>query len=134
MGRYARRGIDELMGQVTLSKPVEAYGETVTVLTFRAPNGQDIAACGYPMRFEGQKDNDEVAVYPIASAIASYIARLANIPRGAVNQLSADDFTTCMGEVMGFFGQATPAPASRPTSSIDTSTQHGSGNSQSPIS
>jgi tail assembly chaperone E/41/14-like protein len=123
------------MAVVKLTQTIEAYGETVHQITLRAPTGQDISVCGFPMRFTQDADTETMSFYPVASVIHAYIVRLGDLPKGAVNQLCPEDFNECMGEVLGFFGQATPgSPASPRTRLNDTTISPGSGNSRPPSS
>lgn len=105
---------------VPLTSEIEAYGEKRGSLTFRSPRGEDFMACGYPLIMlapasidqDGDQppaDIDEAEMRPNATAISKLIARLANIPLGAVKQMSAADWNTCMGVVLSFLGDAAPA-------------------------
>ena len=91
------------MVKVTLSKPVSAHGDEVTVLTFREPTCEDIVACGYPLVI------GEDGALPQAGAIVKYIARLGGIPPSSAKALSALDFTACMKVILPFFGELEPS-------------------------
>ncbi|MDD2794361.1 phage tail assembly protein [Acidocella sp.] len=84
-----------------LSKPIEAHGQTVTELTFREPNGGDLARNGFIYKVEstGNKVID-------TRAIAGMISDMASIPPSSVAQMSVIDFSRAMGEVVGFFTDA----------------------------
>jgi hypothetical protein len=107
---------------IQLRKAIQAHGNEVTEITFREPNGGDVAACGFPFRFTVNDDGTQT-VTPEANAITGLIARLGNVPLSAAKALTFDDWMACMGEVFGFFGQSIPK-----ASSNGASTSHGSGN------
>lgn len=90
---------------VTLSKPIQAHGETVGALTFREPNGDDIMTCGYPLQMHA-----DGSFVPIAGAIGKYIGRLANIPASSVKTINPRDFQACLMVVVGFFGAGDTSP------------------------
>lgn len=92
------------MTTLTLTKPIKAHGEDVSVLTFREPTGKDIRECGVPYSI-GQR-GDEVVTYPDARNTAKLIVALAGIPTSSVDQLSMADFNAAMMVVIGFFGAA----------------------------
>ena len=89
---------------VTLSKPIEAHGETLTELTLREPSGKDIRTFGMPYRV-GAEDG---SVIIDAAAMHRYIAGLAAVPPSAVDKMSPLDWTAVMAAVLGFFGLAAP--------------------------
>lgn len=88
---------------LTLTTPILAHGETLTVLTFRAATGADLMACGVPMR---TSDGGTSADAPIVGAL---IARLAGIPPSSVGAMAAADWMEAMSIVTGFLVQPTPA-------------------------
>jgi hypothetical protein len=94
------------MTSITLTKPIQAHGETVTDLAFREPNANDIIKCGFPFRVEGS-----ARVFD-AGAISAYMADLCGIPKSSVGQMSPLDWTRGMGVVMGFFADATTSDES----------------------
>lgn len=131
------------MQEITLplSQEVEAYGEKLGSLTFRPPRGEDFMVCGYPMIMlsSASMDQDgdqppgdigEAEARPNATAISKLIARLANIPLGAVKKMSAADWMASMGVVLSFLGE--PAPAKQ--SSMPASTLPGHGSSTQSVS
>lgn len=96
--------------ELKLSTPIEAHGETLSVLNFRAPNGADLMACGVPMR---TSDAGSSVDAPIIGAL---IARIAGIPPSSVALMSACDWMDAMVIVTGFLVRP------EATSSISTST------------
>jgi len=111
------------MSSLKLLVPIQAYGETVTELTFREPIGKDLRACGFPFKFESGEGDGPGYSHPNAQAIHALIARLANIPPGSVDTLCLADFAAAMEVVTGFFGQR----PSQGTVSIDTTMLPGNG-------
>lgn len=105
---------------VTLSKPVEAHGETVKKLAFREATGGDIAAHGYPFTIAA-----DGALQPNAGVLTALMAALADVPPSTIKALTAGDWNACMGAVLpGFLGEAEAAPSmtasTSPTSSTPT--------------
>lgn len=92
------------MTTVKLSKPVAAHGETIAELVFRAPEGADIDACGYPFTMGGTEDNPIIS--PIAPVVSKYMVRLGNVPASTIRALPAPDWNACATAVLGFFGAA----------------------------
>jgi hypothetical protein len=107
---------------ITLTKPIQAHGKETSELSFREPNGGDIAACGFPFKFTVNEDGTQT-IMPEAAAITQLISRLGNIPLSSARTLSFTDWMSCMGEVFSFFGQSIPQPLSN-----GASTSLGSGN------
>lgn len=86
---------------LSLSRPIQAHGETVTELTFREPTAKDIIAAGFPFSV---KTSGETATREFnMDSVAELISDLAAIPRPSVAQLSVLDFTRAMGAVLDFF-------------------------------
>jgi Phage tail assembly chaperone proteins, E, or 41 or 14 len=93
------------MKAVKLKQPIEAYGDTVTEITFREPTGKDIRKCG--VMFKSWTDESGVVCNGAdAEAVARSISHLGNLPMGAVDALSAHDFMECMQAVTSFFSDA----------------------------
>ena len=85
-----------------LTTPVQANGKEISELTFRKPNGKDIAENGVPFSSEVTKSGGQ-RQHIDSAAIAGYISSLAGIPPSSVNMLSAEDFMSAMTEIMSFF-------------------------------
>lgn len=94
---------------LSLTAPIEAHGETISILTFRPPTGRDIRECGLPFVL-GQSDAGHTSKFDGAT-IARYISKLAGIPTSSVDKLSAPDFLAATGIIGGFFAEA-PADGS----------------------
>lgn len=106
---------------IELSAPIKAHGEERHQIEMREPKGGDIAACGLPFRIYITEDGGQQSVTDTV-VVSGYISRLGNIPKGAVEQLSVQDWMACSNGVFSFFGQGQTE-----TSSTDTSTSPGSG-------
>lgn len=111
------------MSTVKLTTPIEAYGEKVTEITFRAPVGKDLRKTGLPNKMT---INDGVQENHIdMEVMAKLMELLGSIPASAVDALSMTDFLKCSEAVSDFFGQS-GAPA---TSLNGTTMSPGSGGS-----
>jgi hypothetical protein len=101
---------------IKLSTPVEAHGKTVDTLTFRKPMGRDIRECGSPQyRSVDESAPTLMRIETNAGAMAKYISRLGNIPPSSVDRLSAADWLSCAGAVLGFFMTPESSPATPST-------------------
>ncbi len=84
---------------VSLVKPVDNGAEKISQLEFKEPTGKLISAIGYPLSFV------DCGMQPSAKIISAYISRLAGVPPTVVEKLSAEDYSECLGVILGFFGQ-----------------------------
>ncbi len=89
------------MVTISLTKQIEAHGQPVKQIILREPTAGDINKVGLP--FDMTSDGK---IITNARCVSEYIARLGNIPPSSVEMLAVVDWVTCMGEVMGFFGNA----------------------------
>lgn len=82
-----------------LDAPIEAHGESLSVLTIRRPTPQEARAIkALPYKIDS---NEEVTLE--LETAAKYIAVCAAIPPSAVNQLDLSDFNALCWKVAGFF-------------------------------
>ncbi|ENK7136593.1 TPA: phage tail assembly protein [Enterobacter roggenkampii] len=88
------------MKELELSNPVNAHGETISVLEFNEPTGKDVRELGYPYQM-----NQDESIKLQAHIIAKYIVRLANVPLSTVDQMSPGDLNSAGWLVAGFFLQ-----------------------------
>jgi hypothetical protein len=88
---------------MTLRAPVEAYDDTVKVLTFRKPNGGDLASCGMPFAMTREELTDEAGAKINTMAVRKLISRLCKIPTDAVDQLDVRDWRDACVIVCDFF-------------------------------
>ncbi|MBM6634621.1 phage tail assembly protein [Leclercia adecarboxylata] len=89
------------MQEMLLNQPVNAHGETISVLEFKEPTGKDVRELGYPYQM-----NQDESIKLQAHIIAKYIVRLASVPLSTVDQMSPGDLNTAGWLVAGFFLQA----------------------------
>lgn len=85
--------------KLSLSRPIKAHGEDVTLLEFREPNGDDLIACGVPFATDPSGRN---VILPAETYAC--ISKLAGIPMSSAKMLAMNDFFKAWGVVMGFFG------------------------------
>jgi hypothetical protein len=86
---------------IKLRKAVQAHGELVKTLTFRAPTGGDIMALGdtYPININWVTGQIKVNPLPMGQIMSA----LAMVPPSTIKMLSARDWSTCAHALMGFF-------------------------------
>lgn len=84
-----------------LSKPIEADGETVSILTIREPSTEDIIECGNPVSFDPMKSPPTIT--PDDVRMAKMIARLAGIPPSSLKKMAPKDFLALQWVVVPFF-------------------------------
>jgi hypothetical protein len=103
---------DELKTEVKirLRKPVQAHGEIVKELTFRAPTGNDIMALGdqYPLLMDFQTGDTRWNPGPMGMAMAL----LAQVPPSTIKLMHGKDWSTCALAIMPFFLPDDPATRS----------------------
>lgn len=87
--------------KIELESPIKAHDSEVKSIEFRRPIGKDIRNHGFPYAMD---DRGNLAFD--SRAIAKYIEVLAGIPPSSVDQMAPVDFQKCMGEIIGFFGNA----------------------------
>ena len=93
------------MTALPLKKPIQAHKETVSVLEFREPTGDEIIRCGIPFTVVTDPASPSKVEIKFASdSIGTYISSLCGIPMSSVKQMSAPDFMKALGVVTGFFG------------------------------
>ncbi len=88
-----------LPGVVKLSRPVQMLDGEITELKLREPNGNDLAECGYPLRF-----TPDGSFEFLAKPMTALIARLAGVPLTTVQSLRAGEWSLCAGVIGGFLG------------------------------
>lgn len=83
-----------------LSKPIQAYGEEVHVINLREPTTADARAIkSLPYTISGDEGN----VVLLLDVCAKYIARLADLPASAVDQIPLSEFHVMAWEVATYF-------------------------------
>lgn len=88
-----------------LESPIDAHGESLSVLNIRRPTPQEARAIkALPYKMDSNSD-----VTLDLEVAAKYIAVCASIPPSAVNQLDLSDFNALSWKVAGFFLTAASA-------------------------
>ncbi|WP_295379546.1 phage tail assembly protein [uncultured Pseudacidovorax sp.] len=104
------------MTAFTLTTPIKAHGEEVTVLELRKPTTKDLRELGYPFSATPTASGDaDLKLFPDVGA--KFIARLAQIPMSSVDQLDPGDFVMLHMEIVGFFGPSSQAMEGSKTAS-----------------
>jgi hypothetical protein len=84
-----------------LKTPIEAHGEKLTELRFRAPTAKDILEIGNPVIF------DPVSDPPIMThdmhKMQAMLSRLAEVPPSSILELGPRDLVSCAWGVTPFF-------------------------------
>lgn len=96
--------------RITLTKKVSAYGDEVTELVLREPGVADTRA----LKSLPYSIGEDGMPRPLPDVCGRYIARLAEVPESAVDQMDVSDFHRLVWVVVGFFinrglGQETPS-------------------------
>ena len=123
---------------LTLTRPVEAHGETLDTLTFRPPVAADLGACGMPFRLM-----DGGALDISVANIIALAARLAGVPPSVIGNMPLDEYYRVQAAIMGFFPgtQAPEVATTRPPQiatmeprELDTSSTQSIGSERASIS
>ncbi|SKC22472.1 Phage tail assembly chaperone protein, E, or 41 or 14 [Kosakonia radicincitans] len=86
------------MSELVLTKPIQAHGETISVLEFDEPTGKDVRELGYPYQL-----NQDESIRLLANVVAKYIIKLGKVPQSSVDQMSPVDLNNAGWLVAGFF-------------------------------
>ena len=86
---------------INLTTPVQAHGEMLKSITFRRPTGKDIMSIGdqYPIHIDWATGQ----VRPNPPAMGDMMSRLAAVPPSTIENMDAEDWSTCAHALMGFF-------------------------------
>lgn len=90
---------------VKLSKPIQAYTETISVIKMRLPTGADLLRVGNPVEFDPVSDPPKISHN--MQRVQIMIARLANIPSGSIEKMAPHDMVACAWAITPHF---LPAP------------------------
>ena len=84
--------------EFTLSRPVQAHGEDLSALNFRAPATRDLRTLGNPLIFRDDGsfsfDNDKMA---------KFMVHLGKVPMSTVDQMAPGDFNAAAMELASAF-------------------------------
>lgn len=86
---------------VTLSAPIKAYTETVSVLKMRKPTGADLLRVGNPVDFDPISEPPKISHN--MQRVQMMVARLANIPSGSLERMTPRDLVACAWAITPFF-------------------------------
>jgi Phage tail assembly chaperone proteins, E, or 41 or 14 len=86
---------------VTLSTPINAYGEDVSVIKMRKPTGADLLRVGNPVEFDPISDPPKISHN--MQRVQQMVARLANIPSSSLEKMATQDWVACAWAVTPFF-------------------------------
>jgi len=87
--------------QYTLSKPIQAHGDELTVLHWREPTGGDIERAGNPVYLDFSEGAATVAINE--KKMAGMISVLCQIPPSSVRQMAARDWNAVAWRLIRFF-------------------------------
>jgi len=88
--------------QITLTQPVKAHGDEVTVLAFRDPTGSDIEMAGMPVSFDVGPDGKPNFVVK-SREMTAMMSQLAAVPPSTIKMMTSNDWTTVAWALLGFF-------------------------------
>jgi Phage tail assembly chaperone proteins, E, or 41 or 14 len=91
----------EAAAKLELSKPIEAHGETITVINFREPTARDLLSIGNPVIFDPFQTPPKIT--HDEGKMHLMISTLGNIPPSSVQMLTTRDWTTCAWILTPFF-------------------------------
>ena len=88
--------------KLSLKKPVEIAGETISELSFDDLTVRMIREIGMPFTLD-TTGKSQLSIDP--DTVAKYVHKLAKVPPSTVDKLSPADFLACQAVIMGFFGE-----------------------------
>ena len=86
---------------VRLTKPIQAYTETLSVIKMRMPTGADLLRVGNPVDFDPVSDPPKISHN--MQRVQAMVARLANIPSGSIEKMAPQDLVACSWAITPFF-------------------------------
>ena len=104
---------------VSLSEPVNAYGEMVSQLTFNSPKGSDILKCGYPWSTETNPLTRARVETINMAAMRGLASQMAQVPESTFDALDAVDVYQVVEVVKFFFHFQTQKTSSKSPSPPD---------------
>ncbi len=88
--------VDEL--EIELSSPIQHGEETITKLTLRKPNVEDICRTGMVLTFNA---DGQMAIN--FEAGRKYLSRLGAVPPSVINKMTPHDFVFAVQQLVRFF-------------------------------
>ena len=89
-------GVNEL--EIELSSPIQHGEETITKLTLRKPNVEDICRTGMVLTFNA---DGQMAIN--FEAGRKYLSRLGAVPPSVINKMTPHDFVFTVQQLVRFF-------------------------------
>lgn len=84
-----------------LTKPIDAHGEEVSELTFRAPTALDLIEVGCPVRID--MGGDAPTIHHDERRFATMMSRLAAVPPSSIARMDHRDFIEAEHVLTPFF-------------------------------
>ncbi len=97
---------------VPLDPPLQAFGETVTELRLRAPNGTDQITIGNPVIINAFDDDPASTIRFDWPLMARMIVRLSGLPMTTIAQMTPSNLSAVAWKLVPFFLPGAPAAAS----------------------
>jgi hypothetical protein len=85
-----------------LTKPIQAHGDEIQVLTWREPTGGDIERAGNPINIE-MFGLEQPRLSFDEKKMTAMISLLCAIPPSSVRQITANDWNSIAWRMVGFF-------------------------------
>lgn len=86
---------------LTLSRPIPAHGEMISVLTFREPTGGDILQVGNPVIVDMASDPPRVT--HDERKMTAMLSRLASVPPSSIAKLGPNEWVEAAWIITPFF-------------------------------
>jgi hypothetical protein len=87
--------------EVKLSKPINSFGEEISVLKFRKPTGADLIRVGNPVIFDPITDPPRIT--HDMPKMVQMLMRLSGVPTSSFDQLDTRDLTAAAWAVTNYF-------------------------------
>lgn len=84
-----------------LSKPIEAHGSSMLLLTFREPTARDLLSIGNPVIFDPISDPPKIL--HDEKRMNAMMSLLAGVPPSSIASMSPRDWVTCAWGLTPFF-------------------------------
>lgn len=92
---------DDYILEFKLRKPIQAYGEEISVLKLRRPTGADVLKVGNPVKFYPHTDPVQVEHdYP---KVVAMVALLARVPSSSLTALTPSELADIAWDISPFF-------------------------------
>lgn len=92
---------EPLFVEVKLSKPINSFGEEISVLKLRRPTGADLIRIGNPVIFDPITDPPRIV--HDWSKMPSMLMRLSGVPTSSFEQVDPRDLTAAAWAITNYF-------------------------------